>query len=131
MSRDVQLMAKRRKGPRTTRTGKTYPEVCYGNEHKQHHAFGCRPGRPLCRWMRKVRPKRRPCFCGAYHHPHRAGSGRCGNPEKLAEWVYGPLPDEELEREAIEQEPTSDRPSGVYAVVGFDEATGSDDEIPF
>jgi hypothetical protein len=44
-------------------------KVCY--EHG--HVKGCRTGRPLCRYRRPAA-----CTCGAYHFPHRAGSGLCG-----------------------------------------------------
>ena len=43
---------------------------CYGDTR---HAKGCRPGRPLCRWMRRVSVKHRVCRCTAAHYPHRAG----------------------------------------------------------
>ncbi len=49
------------------------PRQCYAHGH----AKGCRPGRPLCRGMRRVHPKRRVCRCSAYHYPHRDGSGAC------------------------------------------------------
>jgi hypothetical protein len=67
-----------------------HPRVCYGPGAHQH-AKGCRLGRPLCRWKRAQNPKRRPCGCGAYWFPHRIDSGRCGDPEKMAAFVYGPL----------------------------------------
>ncbi len=42
------------------------------NQH--NHATGCRPGRPLCRWMRKKqRDKYGVCECGAVPWPHRRG----------------------------------------------------------
>ena len=31
--------------------------------------------------MRRVRHDRAPCDCGAYHYPHRRGSGACRRPE--------------------------------------------------
>lgn len=49
---------------------------CFGPGRAQH-APGCRPGRPLCRWARKIRETRRACFCAAYAFPHRNGSGAC------------------------------------------------------
>lgn len=53
---------------------------------KDRHVPGCRPARPKCRWMRLVqRAKYGPCCCSAYHFPHRAGSGRCGHPERWEE----------------------------------------------
>jgi hypothetical protein len=75
------------------------PKRCWGPEVNQH-APGCRPGRPLCRWARRVRPKRRPCNCGAYHFPHRLGGGLCGHPDRLAKVMWGPPPED---REAVEQ----------------------------
>lgn len=53
----------------------------------------CRRGRPLCRRPdRKARDQR--CTCGAYHYPHRSGSGRCvDNPngqDRMNALVYGP-----------------------------------------
>lgn len=38
---------------------------------------GCRPARPLCAKMRAKTLKYQACDCGAYHYPHRRGSGRC------------------------------------------------------
>ena len=38
---------------------------------------GCRPGRPLCAKMRATTLKYQSCTCGAYHYPHRRGSGIC------------------------------------------------------
>lgn len=49
-------------------------KLCYG---PTKHVKDCRPGRPLCRWMRVVRANRRPCRCDAYHFVHRTGSGAC------------------------------------------------------
>lgn len=51
---------------------------CHGNEHRQFHARGCRPARPLCRLRRRLRENRRVCVCDAYLFPHRHGSGVCG-----------------------------------------------------
>jgi len=51
---------------------------CWGNEHQVHHVRGCRPARPLCRWMRRIRDNRKVCRCDAYHFPHRNESGACG-----------------------------------------------------
>lgn len=57
------------------------PRSCFGPDAaRAHHARGCRPGRPLCRFMRVRRDNRRPCGCDAYHFPHRKGSGQCSNP---------------------------------------------------
>lgn len=48
-------------------------KVCWGPGPKQHRK-GCRPGRPLCRWMRKKQAaKYSACFCGFAHFPHRRG----------------------------------------------------------
>ena len=105
------------------------PKQCHGNEHFQKHANGCRPARPLCRWMRRVQPQRRACECGAYHFPHRFGSGRCQHPERMELYVYGPIPEDDLvEREAIQFAGDEERPSGVYlrAEGNYLEATGSD-----
>lgn len=41
------------------------------------HARGCRRSRPLCRRMRATDSRRKPCFCSAYHFPHRNESGAC------------------------------------------------------
>jgi hypothetical protein len=46
------------------------PSRCHGSAA---HASGCRPGRPLCRWMRTRQAARKPCFCSFVHYPHRAG----------------------------------------------------------
>jgi hypothetical protein len=40
------------------------------------HVPGCRPGRPKCRWARRVRESRRVCNCDLWWFPHRAGSCR-------------------------------------------------------
>lgn len=48
-------------------------DKCFAHGHKKD----CRPGRPLCRWQRRIRPQRRKCECGGYHFPHRHGSGCC------------------------------------------------------
>lgn len=67
------------------------PKSCHGNEHSGYrHCPKCRRGRPQCAAMRKTNPKRKPCGCDAYHFPHRAGSGRCGNLEKQWAHIYGP-----------------------------------------
>ena len=50
---------------------------CFGNAAHVHHVPGCRPARPLCRWMRRKRSNRKPCRCDAYYFPHRNGSGAC------------------------------------------------------
>lgn len=63
------------------------PEVCYGPAPHQH-AKGCHPARPLCRWMRRVQPQRQMCDCGAYHFPHRRGSGACGDPMKAERYYF-------------------------------------------
>ena len=65
------------------------PKRCWGNEGAVHHCAGCRPARPLCRWMRALVRKYSVCTCGAYHFPHRAGSGMCGSREALNELVWG------------------------------------------
>jgi hypothetical protein len=65
-----------------TKDGRLRPRQC----NQYEHAKGCRPGRPLCRWMRRVRAdKRGVCDCPAYHFPHRRGSGLCGHPERFWE----------------------------------------------
>lgn len=62
-----------KKGQRPT---KARPRrFCHGSDH----APGCRPGRPLCRGQRAVRPSRRVCLCSAYPFPHRFSSGACGS----------------------------------------------------
>ncbi len=38
---------------------------------------GCRRARPLCASMAKKSPRYKPCYCSAYHYPHRNGSGLC------------------------------------------------------
>lgn len=48
---------------------------------------GCRPARPLCRAMRRVQPSRRPCYCGVYHFPHRAGSCKAQENRMNLEWL--------------------------------------------
>ena len=53
------------------------------------HRVGCRPGRPLCRWMRVVEEKYSVCTCPAYHFPHRRNSGLCGHPERLTAMLWG------------------------------------------
>lgn len=67
------------------------PKRCWGNEGKVHHCAGCRPARPLCRWMRAMVRKYAACHCGAYHFPHRYGSGLCGKAghKRLNEVVWG------------------------------------------
>jgi hypothetical protein len=42
-------------------------------EGREVHRKGCRPGRPLCRWMRRRNPKQALCNCQHVHYPHRAG----------------------------------------------------------
>lgn len=62
------------------------PKRCHGTDAARAvHCRECRPGRPLCRYRRA-----RPCCCGAYHYPHRPGSGRCGDAAALEAWTYGP-----------------------------------------
>lgn len=61
---------------------------CWGKEPHKHRK-GCRRGRPLCRWRRP-----RPCDCGAYHYPHREGSGRCNDLAAINEWLHGPAHEE-------------------------------------
>jgi len=74
------------------------PRTCHGNEISGFtHARNCRPGRPLCRARRKIREKRRPCGCDAYHFPHRKGSGACGDVELRWARVYG-MTKEEVHR---------------------------------
>lgn len=49
------------------------PKLCWGAA-KAQHAEGCRPARPLCRWMRKVQAaKYGRCQCGTPPWPHRRG----------------------------------------------------------
>ncbi len=62
------------------------PKCCYGAAPSQHAAY-CRPGRPRCRWRRREAGI---CSCGAYHYPHRTGSGRCGNLEAQDHHAHGP-----------------------------------------
>lgn len=62
------------------------PKRCYGARADQHGSY-CRPGRPRCRWRRREAGI---CRCGAYHHPHRTGSGRCGDLEACDAWANGP-----------------------------------------
>jgi hypothetical protein len=64
------------------------PKRCWGAASEQH-AAGCRRGRPLCRFRRKTNPKRRACFCPAYHFPHRFGGGLCGNPAAIDALIWG------------------------------------------
>ncbi len=65
--------------------------VCWGTDAQHaHHVSGCRPGRPLCKFRRMERENRRVCHCGAYHFPHRYGSGRCGDAEWMEMFVHGP-----------------------------------------
>lgn len=54
------------------------------------HRGGCCPGRPACRKQRKEEGL---CYCAAYHYPHRSGSGRCGSPEQMDRFIYGPRRD--------------------------------------
>jgi hypothetical protein len=49
------------------------PERCHATASKEYHCAGCRPARPLCRWMRRRQEQRRPCTCEAQPWPHRAG----------------------------------------------------------
>ena len=63
---------------------------------RTQHAPGCRPGRPRCKWHRKVNPKWKTCNCGNMHFPHRRGSGLCElspNQKAREEALYGPEPD--------------------------------------
>jgi len=90
--------------------------LCHGTRHVK----GCRPGRPQCKLMRKVRPQRKPCYCDRYHYPHRTGSGCCGDIEKMWDRVYGPAwRDERDEQAAIRDE----------SLLVVREPT--DDEVPF
>lgn len=70
---------------------KDRPERCHGTKRGARHAAYCRPGRPRCRWRRREAGI---CRCGAYHYPHRDGSGRCGEPEALDAWAHGPASEE-------------------------------------
>jgi hypothetical protein len=67
------------------------PDRCFGNGTAAHHAKGCRPGRPLCRWQRDGDAKYGVCTCGAHAFPHRRGSGLCGQAgrEMMNEIVWG------------------------------------------
>jgi hypothetical protein len=60
--------------------------ACWGPESAKH-VHACRPGRPLCRWRRKLRGI---CSCDAYHFPHRTNGGNCGKPERI--WALLDLP---------------------------------------
>ena len=64
---------------------------CFGNGTAAHHAKGCRPGRPLCRWMRAMTEKYSVCLCPVYPWPHRRGSRLCGKAgrERMNELVWG------------------------------------------
>lgn len=42
------------------------------------HFKECRPGRPLCRWRRRLKGI---CTCTAYPYPHRDGGGACKHGE--------------------------------------------------
>lgn len=107
-----------------------YPKFCYGNEFNHYHARACRPGRPLCRFMRKVRPQRRACGCDAYHFPHRFGGGRCNHPDRMWVYLYGQEAVEEAydktEREGLQND---SRPNEPFRSGAFLEASNSD--IPF
>lgn len=51
---------------------------------KDHHQARCRKDRPLCRWRRASYASvkfgtRGPCYCNAYHFPHRPGAGDCSS----------------------------------------------------
>lgn len=39
--------------------------------------------------MRRVRPQRQVCNCGAYPFPHRKGGGGCGDPVKAEIYYFG------------------------------------------
>ena len=39
--------------------------------------------------MRRVRPQRQVCNCGAYPFPHRKGGGGCGDPVKAEVYYFG------------------------------------------
>jgi hypothetical protein len=67
-------------------------KVCTG---PTSHGSYCRPGRPACRWQRRIKGI---CTCTAYHFPHRDKSGACrlGMPAKLLPRLL------ELEAEAVE-----------------------------
>ena len=49
----------------------------------------CRKARPRCRNMRAKSLKYELCECGAYHFPHRKGSGLCRNQMRLWLIVFG------------------------------------------
>lgn len=57
------------RGVSTPRPTRCHCSVSAGEKH----AAGCRPARPLCRWMRRRADYRRPCRCSALPYPHRAG----------------------------------------------------------
>jgi hypothetical protein len=88
---------------------KNRPAKCWGPEASKHQK-GCRPARPLCRWMRRVKGIQNPCMCDAYHHTHRKGSGRCGNAEAQEAFAHGPLPIDADARAAAPID--ADAPSG-------------------
>lgn len=51
---------------------------CSAERHKPR----CRKDRPLCRWRRSAYAAKKfgsggPCYCSAYHFPHRVGAGDC------------------------------------------------------
>jgi hypothetical protein len=65
---------------------KKLSKCCWG---PKNHIKGCRISRPLCRWMRAKTDKYKVCHCGAYHFPHRKGSGACGNHDLMNKIVWG------------------------------------------
>jgi hypothetical protein len=66
--------------------GRAAVRRCHGTTHKAN----CHPARPLCKARRRASAKYRTCECGAYHFPHRLGSGNCGHPERIwAAWARG------------------------------------------
>jgi len=54
------------------------PKPFMGCQSAEHHAAGCTPSSPKCRWRRPP-----PCRCAAYHFPHAPGA-KCGNPDRDA-----------------------------------------------
>lgn len=74
---------------------------CWRSGNVVIHAPACRPGRPLCRWMRAVIAKYAPCCCPAYPWPHRAGSGLCGDTTKMTAQIWGDEPDADPIDEAV------------------------------
>lgn len=59
----------------------TRPKVCHP---AVGHRKGCRPARPCCAVMRKVRPDRRACVCALVPFPHRRGYCQSGSASAMA-----------------------------------------------